>query len=376
MEKKITCIVGTRPEAIKMAPVIHALREMKFSTIVLSTGQHSQMLHQALSYFGIIADADLSIMEDRQTLDSVTSRVLSGVGRFLDEHPQDLVLVHGDTTTTMASALAAFYRHIPVGHIEAGLRSHNIGQPFPEEANRIITDRLSTLWFAPTPGAAANLKGEGLPVSDKTLFVTGNTVIDALYSTLEKTDHILCPQLKELEEFSGPVILMTAHRRESWGKPIESICSSIKEILTNHSDVRILIPVHKNPSVGEIIRHCLSREQRVILCEPLDYPDFVWAMNRSTLILTDSGGVQEEASGLKKPVLVMRDISERPEAVDSGTAILVGTSREKIVSWVSRILSDEEYRRNLVERCGSPFGDGTAAKKIAGNILRHYDNVP
>lgn len=374
MKKKIACVVGTRPEAIKMAPVISSLRSVGCVVTVLSTGQHSQMLNQALSYFEITADVELSIMEERQTLDTITSKVLLGAGDFLDTFSQDLVLVHGDTTTTMAAAMASFYRRIPVGHIEAGLRSHDLERPFPEEANRIITDRLSSLWFAPTARAAKNLENEGLPVvAGKTMFITGNTVIDALLSTLRRK-HELCATLEPLVRFSGPLILMTAHRRESWGRPLEAICLAVKDILSMDEDVRILVPLHKNPSVREVIERFLSDEPRVILCEPLDYPDFVWAMNRSALILSDSGGVQEEASGLKKPVLVMRERSERPEAFETGTAMLVGTSRETIVQAVLRILSDNEFRNSLLNRGKNPFGDGTASPKIAESILRYYDD--
>ncbi|MEA4953729.1 MAG: UDP-N-acetylglucosamine 2-epimerase (non-hydrolyzing) [Aminivibrio sp.] len=372
MKKKIACVIGTRPEAIKMAPVISALRKKNLDVTVLATGQHSWMLDQALAFFEIRADVNLSVMEERQPLDLLTSRVLLGVGSFLDNSPQDLLLVHGDTTTTMAAAMAAFYRHIPVGHVEAGLRSGDMGRPFPEEANRIITDRLSTLWFAPTEGAAENLRREKLPVSSKTLFVTGNTVIDALFGTLRK-NHTPSPELAPLISGDDPVILMTAHRRESWGGPLESICLAMKDILEAAGSVRILVPLHKNPSVRDVIQRFLADEKRVILCEPLDYPDFVWAMNRSSLILTDSGGVQEEASGLKKPVLVMRDLSERPEALDTGTALLVGTDRETIRNATVRILTDGAFRESLLNRGENPFGDGTASLRIADSILGYYE---
>ncbi len=355
-----------------MAPVISALREKGLDVTVLATGQHSWMLDQALAFFEIRADVNLSVMEERQSLDQLTSRVLLGVGGFLDSSPQDLLLVHGDTTTTMAATMAAFYRHVPVGHIEAGLRSGDLRRPFPEEANRIITDRLSTLWFAPTEGAAENLRRENLPVSPETLFVTGNTVIDALFRTLKKK-HTPSPDLAPLISGDDPVILMTAHRRESWGGPLESICLAMKDILEAAGSVRILVPLHKNPSVRDVIQRFLADEKRVILCEPLDYPDFVWAMNRSSLILTDSGGVQEEASGLKKPVLVMRDLSERPEALDTGTALLVGTDRETIRNATVRILTDGAFRESLLNRGENPFGDGTASLRIADSILGYYE---
>ena len=373
MEKKIVCVVGTRPEGIKMAPLIRVLREKEFSVLVLSTGQHLQMLHQSLEFFGIEADVNLSVMEERQTLDRVTAKVLGGVGAFLDRRPQDLVLVHGDTTTTMASALAAFYRGVPVGHVEAGLRSGDMARPFPEEANRIITDRLSSLWFAPTEQAASNLRNEGLPISEGTLAITGNTVIDALKLVL-KRKHDLCEPLRPLEHFQGPLLLMTAHRRESWGEPLESICGAIVDILKRNSEVRILIPLHKNPSVRDIIKRYLAEEKRAILCEPLDYPDFVWAMQRSSLILSDSGGVQEESAELKKPLLVMRDVSERPEALETGTALLVGTNRVGIAETALRILSDDVFRKSLLSRGTNPFGSGDASEKIAEVIAKFFEN--
>ena len=373
VDKKITCIIGTRPEAIKMAPVIHALRRKGFAVTVLSTGQHRTMLSQALSFFGITADFDLAVMEERQSLDGITSRVLTGVGEYLDSHAADLVLVHGDTTTTMASALASFYRHIPVGHIEAGLRSHDMERPFPEEANRIITDRLSSLWFAPTEGAAENLRREGIFLSCESLFITGNTVIDALMETVAKN---LPPSepLKLFFENPGPLVLLTAHRRESWGDPLRSICLAAKDLLDACGQLRLLIPMHKNPSVREIISKCFAEEDRVLLCEPLDYPDFVCAMNRSSLILSDSGGVQEEAAALKKIVLVLRDLSERPEALETGTALLVGTDRKKIAEEALRVLSDKNYRTMILTRGENPFGDGKASSRIADGILNFFRN--
>ena len=356
-----------------MAPVIQALRRENFEVIVLSTGQHRTMLAQALSFFGIDSDCDLDVMEERQSLDGITSRVLTGVGEYLDTHPTDLVLVHGDTTTTMASALASFYRHIPVGHIEAGLRSRDMERPFPEEANRIITDRLSSLWFAPTPGAAENLRREGFAFTEETIFVTGNTVIDALQETVDK-NYPPSEPLKSFFEIPGPVLLLTAHRRESWGDPLRSVCRAVEDLLDACGEVRFVIPMHKNPAVREIFTEHFEREERVLLCEPLDYPDFVSAMNRSTIILSDSGGVQEEAAFLKKIVLVLRDISERPEAMDAGTALLVGTSREKIAEEALRVLSDPEHRLSILTRGENPFGDGRASSRIADGIRNFFRN--
>lgn len=371
MVKKIVCVVGTRPEGIKMAPLIHALRRKRFAVTVLSTGQHLHMLHQALHFFDIRADVNLSIMEKQQTLDGITVKVLKGVGDFLDRHPQDLALVHGDTTTTMASALAAFYRRIPVGHVEAGLRSGDMSSPFPEEANRALTDRLASLWFAPTERAAANLRGEGLPVTGNTMSVTGNTVIDALKIALAKK-HDLCEELAGLQSFTGPLILMTAHRRESWGEPLESICGAVTDILNRNDEVRVLIPLHKNPSVRGVIKRHLGENERVILSEPLDYPDFVWAMKRSSLILSDSGGVQEESAELKVPLLVMRSTSERPEALEAGTATLVGTERSTIADTAFRILIDEAFRNSFLNRGANPFGSGDASERISDMILKFF----
>ncbi len=369
--KKIVCVVGTRPEGIKMAPLIQALRKEGFGVTVLSTGQHLHMLNQSLEFFGIRADVNLSIMEERQTLDAITTKVLNGVGLFLDKHPQDLILVHGDTSTTFASALAAFYRGIPIGHVEAGLRSGDIYSPFPEEGNRVLTDRLASLWFAPTKRAAQNLRREGLPVSDETLIVTGNTVIDALRQAMER-NYDPCEELLSLKGFEGPLLLMTAHRRESWGAPLESICEAILDILDRNCDVRVLIPLHKNPSVREVIHRLLGDRERVLLTEPLDYPDFVWAMRRSSLILSDSGGVQEESAELKIPLLVMRDSSERPEALEEGTAILVGTDRRTISETAMRTLTEGSFRDELLNRGENPFGSGDASGKIIEAIKRFF----
>ena len=372
---RIVCAVGTRPEAIKMAPLIRALREDekgRFAVMVLSTGQHQSMLHQALERFEIEADVDLNIMRDRQTLDHITSAVLVGVGEFLDEHPQDMLLVHGDTSTTLAAALAGFYRHIPVGHVEAGLRSHDMSLPFPEEANRVLADRLASLFFAPTEGDAENLRREG--AAPDRVHVTGNTVIDALFWTLERhSEPRTAPEASPQSE--GPLILMTAHRRESWGAPLERICGAVAELLRERPELRFLIPLHKNPTVRDAIRRDLGAfasrpSSQVIFTEPLDYPDFVAAMNRSALILTDSGGIQEEASALRKPVLILRTLSERPEAVTLGTGVLVGTDPGTILREVRRVLDDAEYRRSFAMK-GTPFGDGKASLRIRDIIGRY-----
>jgi UDP-N-acetylglucosamine 2-epimerase (non-hydrolysing) len=375
---RIACVVGTRPEAIKMAPVIFALkREPAFDVRVVASGQHADMLDQALAHFGIEADVNLGVMKNAQTLDHVTSAVLEGVGAFLDSVPQDMLLVHGDTTTTLGAALAAFYRKIPLGHVEAGLRSHDLTRPFPEEANRVLTDRICTLFFAPTRRAAENLRAEGVP--EPRVFVTGNTVIDALFWTLE---HAGTPLSSGLGEGEGeektntkippgaPVALLTAHRRESWGGPLAQICASVRRLLEKYPALWFLVPLHKNPAVRDTIAEELRDCPRVVFTEPLNYPEFVAAMNRSLFILSDSGGVQEEASALRKPVLILRELSERPEAVSEGTGILVGTDADRIEKEASRLLEDAPYRESFAARV-SPFGDGQAGERIA-NIIKDY----
>jgi UDP-N-acetylglucosamine 2-epimerase (non-hydrolysing) len=363
--KKVDIVIGTRPEAIKMAPLIIELRRREnFSVRVISTGQHTDMLRQALGFFKIEPDADLAVMRQNQTLDYITSSVLSGVGEMLDSGRPDAVLVHGDTTTTLASSLAAFHRRIPVGHVEAGLRSFDMRSPFPEEMNRVLTDRLAEWLFAPTERAASNLRRENA-VPDEHLYVTGNTVIDALFTALKLRGEPGSPILSSLSD-GTPFILMTAHRRESWGKPMERICSALIEILSRHKEFRALVPMHKNPAVRDSMKVILGGNERVILCEPLDYPDFVWSLGKCKIILSDSGGVQEEASALGKPVAVLRGVTERPEAVERGTAILVGTDYGRIVSTADRLLSDDgEYREIEKRKSGNPFGDGQASVRIA-----------
>jgi len=354
---KVVCVVGTRPEAIKMAPVVIALRERgSFDVVLLATGQHSQMLYQALAPFQLTPHADLGIMRERQSLDYVTSAVLQGVGDFLDDCRPAAVLVHGDTTTTMASALAAFYRDVPVGHVEAGLRSGDMRRPFPEEMNRVFTDRISSLHFAPTEGARRNLVADG--IREGSILVTGNTVIDAL---LWMRDHVSSPSKAIGAVGDGPFILVTAHRRESWGAPLREIALSVRDLLGVRRDLKALIPMHRNPDVRSVWMEILGGEDRAVLCDPLDYPDFVWAMDRCLFILSDSGGVQEEASGLRKRVLILRDVTERPEVLDSGYGFLVGTSRDRIVSTAMRVLNGELPAPAVA----SPFGDGRASARIA-----------
>ena len=366
----ICCIIGTRPEAIKMAPVILKLKERGLSCFVLATGQHTDLLTQALRTFNITPDRDLSIMRERQSLDYITSAVLTKAGEALDDVKPKVVLVHGDTTTTFASALASFYRKIPVGHVEAGLRSGNLYLPFPEEANRIMVDKLTTFWFAPTEIAKNNLLEEGCDPSR--IWVTGNTVVDALMMVKGLKGE---PEfLKEKLPPHVPLLLVTVHRRESWGKPLESVCEALIEILKSFPRLWIIIPMHKNPLVRETWQRYLSNIPNVILCDALEYDDFVWIMNRSTLILTDSGGIQEEAATLKKPVLILRDVTERPEALSEGTALLAGREPSKIVGLALKVLLDDDFRERLLSKSSSPFGEGRAAETIV-DILMQYLNA-
>ena len=365
---KVTCVVGTRPEAIKMAPVIMKLKDMKgFNVSLLSTGQHAEMLEQALNHFSIVPDLNLCVMKERQSLEHITSRVLEGIGNYLNENAQDIVFVHGDTTTTLAASLAAFYNRVPIAHVEAGLRSNDITQPFPEEANRVLTDRLSTLCFAPTAIAANNLLKEG--ISENKIWITGNTVIDSLFWTIEnsRSETIAFPGMEE----NTPVVLVTAHRRESWGKPLIRIASALKELLSNYNNLHAVIPLHLNPEVREVFFSILDKSERIHYTEPLDYPEFINMMKRSTFIMSDSGGIQEEASALKKPLLILRELSERPEAVNEGTGIIVGTDTQKIISTASELLNSTELLVSFSKNGGCPFGDGKASIKIV-NIVKDY----
>ena len=364
--KKVCVVVGTRPEAIKMAPVaLRVARSEKLECFLLATGQHTLMLHQALRHFNLEADVDLNVMKERQTLDYLTASVIGGVGQALDQARPDIVLVHGDTTTTFAASLAAFYRKIPVGHVEAGLRSRNVYLPFPEEMNRLLTDRIATLWFAPTEGAKRNLESEGVPADE--VLVTGNTVVDALFWT---RDNRTQPTLPALQSIPGKaeLVLLTAHRRESWGEPLKRICRAVERLRAQFPEFWLLVPMHMNPAVRETIQAFFKDKEKVVLTDPLDYPDFVWAMNRSRLILSDSGGVQEEASALRKPVLVLREVTERPEAVECGSALLVGTDEERIANTAASLVQDQKAYGNLVSRCANPFGDGRASDRIVSAV--------
>ena len=382
-------VFGTRPEAIKMAPLVKCLqqRDTEFEPIVCVTGQHREMLDQVLKIFEIKPDYDLNIMKVGQDLYDITSRVLLGMRDVLTKVNPDIVLVHGDTTTSTASALAAFYQQIPVGHVEAGLRTHNIYSPWPEEMNRQITGRIATLDFSPTPLSRQNLLDEG--VGEEHIYVTGNTVIDALHIVVNKINSDkslkdnLSSHLREQGydvarlECGRRLVLITGHRRENFGEGFLNICKAIKHVSEEYADVDFVYPMHLNPNVRKPIHKIfgdnLSDLGNLFFIEPLEYLDFVFLMEKSTIVLTDSGGIQEEAPGLGKPVLVMRNTTERPEALDAGTVKLVGTDYNKIVDNVS-ILLDDENEYNKMSRANNPYGDGKASPRIADALLKFKNN--
>ncbi|WP_353234657.1 UDP-N-acetylglucosamine 2-epimerase (non-hydrolyzing) [Diaphorobacter ruginosibacter] len=363
MKKKILCVIGTRPEAIKMAPVILALRKEPWADVrVLATAQHRHMLDQVNQFFGIEPDIDLDIMRPNQALTELTARLLLRIDEVLDAEQPDVVLVQGDTTTVMSVALACFYRRIPIGHVEAGLRTWDIQNPFPEEANRVITGKLARWHFAPTEGSRQNLLRDGTRDSD--IVVTGNTVIDALLMSASKDLEIGI----ELDP-ARRLVLVTSHRRENFGEPFRNICRALRTLAQDNPDVQFLYPVHPNPNVKDVAHEFLDQLPNVVLCAPLDYAPFIAAMKRAHLILTDSGGVQEEAPALGKPVLVLRSETERPEAVEQGVVRLVGPHYELIVSEAQRLLDDEAAYRSMA-RGISPYGDGKAAQRIVETLRR------
>ena len=365
---KVLVVFGTRPEAIKMASVVCALKN-KINIKVCVTAQHREMLDQVLDLFEIIPDYDLNIMKPGQDLFYVTNHVLNGMKQVLAKECPDIVLVHGDTTTTMATAMAAFYLQIPVGHVEAGLRTYNLESPFPEEFNRQITTRIAQFHFAPTQNARQNLLNE--QVSNSQIYVTGNTVIDTLLSMVKKArlinfSKITLESMPFLRKETGEVpriILVTGHRRENFGQGFEQICQALRDIAIKNHDVKIIYPVHLNPNVREPVNRVLSKIDNVYLIEPMEYLLFIKLMDISYLILTDSGGIQEEAPSLGKPVLVMRNTTERPEGVDAGTVKLVGTDKNKIVKMVNQLLTDKgEYQK--MSKAHSPYGVGLASQAI------------
>ena len=368
---KVMTIFGTRPEAIKMAPVVLELqrRSDSFESIVAVTAQHRDMLDQVLRLFDIKPNYDLNIMSAQQTLFDITTKALTGLDKVLTESNPDIVLVHGDTTTTFAGALAAYYHQIAVGHVEAGLRTGNKYSPYPEEMNRKLTGAITDLHFAPTQMSKNNLLREG--VNEENIFVTGNTVIDALHQTV-KNDFTFDNELIENIDYNSKrIILVTTHRRENLGEPMRHVYRALKRLIDNFSDIEIIFPVHRNPKVREVVNSELGNLERVHLIEPLDYEPFANIMNRSTLILTDSGGVQEEAPSLGKPVLVLRDTTERPEAVDAGTVKLIGTDSERVYHEAERLLTDKiEYKR--MSEAHNPYGDGFAAKRIVDTLFKKF----
>jgi len=369
--KKILCIFGTRPEAVKMAPVLKELQEKKdvFKTVVAITAQHRQILDQVLELFRLRSDYDLDIMEESQTLYYVTTSSLSKLEKVIAKEKPDLVLVQGDTTTTFAATLAAFYQRVPVGHIEAGLRSHDRFNPYPEEINRLLTDALCNLHFAPTPLARRNLLSEN--IGKESIFVTGNTVIDALYLALKKPHEIRNSVLKRIDFAKKRVILLTSHRRENWGLPLENICLSIKQLVHKYSDLEIVYPVHPNPNVRNTVKRILKNTSRISLTNPLDYLDFINLMSRCFLVLTDSGGLQEEAPSLGKPVLVLRKVTERPEGVAAGTVKVIGLSKKKIFDETCRLLDSRKLYGRMATSV-NPYGDGKASRRIVDAILYYF----
>ncbi|MDE1481876.1 non-hydrolyzing UDP-N-acetylglucosamine 2-epimerase [Xenorhabdus bovienii] len=364
---KVLTVFGTRPEAIKMAPLVHALaKDADFDAKVCVTAQHREMLDQVLHLFEITPDFDLNIMKKGQDLTDITCRILEGMKPVLEEFKPDVVLVHGDTATTMATSLAAFYQRIPVGHIEAGLRTGDLYSPWPEEANRKIAGHLAMYHFAPTENSQNNLLKES--IAGSSIFVTGNTVIDALLWVRDRivSDDALSGQLAKLYPFIDPnkkMILVTGHRRESFGGGFERICEALAQVARAHPEVQVVYPVHLNPNVSEPVKRILHDIDNVILINPQDYLPFVYLMNHAYMILTDSGGIQEEAPSLGKPVLVMRDTTERPEAVDAGTVRLVGTKTQTIVEEVTRLLTDDIAYQQM-SRAHNPYGDGQACQRI------------
>ena len=370
---KVAVIVGTRPEAIKMAPVYLALKDdTRVEAVLLATAQHRQMLDQVLSVFDIRPDIDLDLMRPNQTLAEVTANVVTGVQKALAEIRPDAALVHGDTTTCMASALAAFYERVPVGHVEAGLRTYNFDAPWPEEMNRRLVDPICRWCFAPTEGAAENLRNEHVP--ENNIFVTGNTVIDALLLAREMARREIpdVPGLPPGALDGKRLVLVTGHRRESFGKPFEEFCLALRDIVRAHEDTAVVYPVHLNPNVQKPVHAILGSENRIHLIEPIEYLPFVYLMDQSCLIVTDSGGIQEEAPSFGKPVLVTRAVTERPEAMRAGLAKLVGTDRETIVAEASRLLTDPDAYAKM-SGGQNPYGDGKAAERILEILCRDAD---
>ena len=371
MKKKIITIFGTRPEAIKMAPLVKELEKREeIESKVCVTAQHREMLDQVLEYFEIKPDFDLNIMKSKQSLTGITNRVLEGLEEVFIKEKPDMILVHGDTTTTFAGALAAFYQQIKVGHVEAGLRTFDKYFPFPEEMNRKLTGSLADLHFAPTKGSKNNLLREGINEND--IYITGNTVIDAMLHTVKEDYKFENEELNKIDYVNKKVIMITAHRRENWGEGIENICTALNKIVEDNKDVELVYLVHLNPVVKDVVHARLGGNDRIHLLPPLDTKETHNLMNKCFMVMTDSGGLQEEAPHLGKPVLVLRDVTARPEAVAYGTVKLVGTDIEKILSEANELIQNREAYEKM-SKSVNPYGDGKASERIADAILRYFD---
>lgn len=370
---KVMTVFGTRPEAIKMAPVVLELKKHpdQIQTVVAVTAQHRQMLDQVLDLFQIRPDYDLDIMSQGQTLYDITTRSLQGLKSVMEVEKPDLVLVHGDTTTTFAGALAAYYQQIPVGHVEAGLRTGNIYSPFPEEMNRKLTGAIAAIHFSPTMTARGNLLREG--IDKDAIFVTGNTVIDALMTTVDEGYDFEDEELQSVDFQNHRIILLTTHRRENLGEPMRHIYKALRQIIEEISDTEIVFPVHRNPLVRKVVEEELSGVDRIHLIEPMEYEPFANLMHHSCLVLTDSGGIQEEAPSLGKPVLVLRNTTERPEAVEAGTVRLIGTDRDRVYEETKRLLTDKSAY-DAMSNAVNPYGDGQASRRIVQAILYTFGN--
>ena len=371
MKKKVITIFGTRPEAIKMAPLVKELEKRpEIESKVCVTAQHREMLDQVLEYFDIKPDYDLNIMKSKQSLTGITNRVLEGLEEVFEKENPDMVLVHGDTTTTFAGGLAAFYKQIKVGHVEAGLRTFDKYFPFPEEMNRKLTGALADLHFAPTQGSRNNLLREG--VNEKDIIVTGNTVIDAMLHTVKENYVFENDELNKIDFKNKKVIMITAHRRENWGEGIENICIALNKIVEENEDAELIYLVHLNPIVKDVVYQKLGNKDRIHLLPPLDTNETHNLMNKSFMVMTDSGGLQEEAPHLGKPVLVLRDVTERPEAVEYGTVKLVGTDVKTIVDEANSLLNDKEAYDKM-SKAVNPYGDGKASQRIVDSILKYFN---
>lgn len=363
---KVMTVFGTRPEAIKMAPLVKLMAaDSQIQTIVCVTAQHREMLDQVLELFDIVPDFDLNIMKEKQTLTGITVRALTGLEEVIKDEMPDILLVHGDTTTTFTGSLAAFYHRIKVGHVEAGLRTYNKYAPFPEEINRKLTGVLADIHFAPTKGSKANLLREG--ISEENIVITGNTVIDALLQVVEQDFSFKSAPLKDIDFDNKRVILLTCHRRENLGQPMVNIFEAVRDAVHAYEDVEVVFPVHKNPAVREIAYSILGDLKKVHLIEPLDYLPFANLMNKCHFVLTDSGGIQEEAPSLGKPVLVLREVTERPEAVEAGTVKLAGIEKRNVFAVASKLIEDQEFYLGMAGAV-NPYGDGNASARILDAI--------